>query len=161
METKNSVLRKISEEHSVIVPATTGQRTLAQATDVFTGYLDPDFNNWGTDVAGEAKPETPADVYEQVKNATFADMFTSLSSDLDPLLWEQEQIIAFVESHKNWLHPEGYGNFFLFKVGSSVFVAGVYLYSDGELRARVYRFAHASIWRASRRRRVFVPQLEA
>ena len=160
MKTKNAVLRKISEGHSIIVPATTGQRTLAQANSVFT-HLDPDFKNWETDVVSEAKPETPADIYKQIKNATFADIFTSLSSNLDPLLWEQEQIIAFVESHKNWLHPEGYGNFFLFKVGSSVFVAGVYLYSDGELRARVYRFAHASIWRASRRRSVFVPQLEA
>ncbi|MDP3900522.1 MAG: hypothetical protein Q8Q23_05605, partial [bacterium] len=149
---------KISEGHSIIVPATSGRRTLAQATDMFTGHLDPDFKNWGTDVAGEARPETPADVYEQIENATFADMFTSLSSNLDQLLWEQEQILAFVESHRNWLRPQGYGNFFLFKVGSSVFVAGVFFYSDGTLIARVDRFDDDDVWVRGRRHRVIVPQ---
>ena len=159
MKTKNAVLRKISGGHKVIVPATSGQRTIAQAGDVFTGWLDPDFKNWGTDVAGEAKPETPADVYELAEDATFEQMFTSLSSDLDQLLWEQEQILAFVESHKNWLHPEGYGSFFLFKVGNEVFVVFVGFDSVGVLFAYVFRFDDAYIWDASRRGRVFVPQL--
>ena len=161
METKTSVLLKISEGRKIIVPKTSGQRTLAQAKAVFTGHLDPDFKKWGTDIKGEPKPETPADVYEQIENATFAEMFTSLSSDLGQLLWEQKQIIVFVENHKNWLHPEGYGSFLGFKVKDEVFVAHVRLFSGGALIANVHRFGIDYVWFASLRRRVIVPQLAA
>ena len=151
-----TITKKLTE--NLLLPACDGTQTLAQAKKTFPLYLDPDFKNWGLDKKGVVTKETAVQVYELIKNATFAQMFGSLGADLDKLCMTQHQIKAFCEKHADWLRADGNATFFLFKVGDQFFVAHVSVHSVG-LCAYVDRFERDIVWRAEPARRLVVPQL--
>lgn len=161
----NPYLQKIADG---VLGATTGQRTLAKAKNLFPGGLDPDFVNWGTDVAGAATEEAPFEVFEMTKNGTFEQILDGFGVDRKKLCWEQDQIITFVENHKDLLHPDGWETFFLFSVKfeegtederEKFFVAYVRRDDGGQHEARVYCLSHDYVWHAEYRHRFVIPQL--
>lgn len=159
-ETARSILRHISGDEEIIVDACDGKETIAEASDVFTWGIDPDFQRWGTNVPGQATGPTRASVYEQVEHATYEQIFDSLGRDRDSSAWEQEQIINFIRKHQKWLRKEGWGTFFLFKANGEFFVAYVSVDAGGGPYADVDRFSRGGVWDAGRRYRVVVPQLK-
>ena len=150
-------VRLISSAETLELDETDGKATIAKAEDTFPGYIDGDFKNYGCDVESEPTQKTKVSVHEMVKDGTFFQIFNSMSNDLNSLCLTQEQIIQFVKKHRKWLRTDGYATLFLFKVGDEFFVAHVRFYSDGQLRARVYRFSYDRVWRASYRYRIVVP----
>jgi len=151
-------LRRILEDKKFALPVTDGKEFLGKATDVF-GYIDSDFKHYGCDEVGQPAKETEVQVYEMAMDGTFTEIFGELSSDLDKLCLTQSQIKKFVQNHRDVLRKEGYGTFFLFKVGNEFFVAHVYLHDVGGLRVFVHRFSHGYVWYAGHRHRLVVPQL--
>jgi hypothetical protein len=151
-------LKLISGAETITIKATDGRGTIARAKDLFPGWLDPDFENYGTDVPGKPTVETNVQVFEMIKDGTFAQIFGGFGENLDRLCLSQDQIMEFVENHTKWLRADGYGTFFLFKVNSEFFVAGVRRY-EGGLEVHVYRLSSGSVWRAESQHRVVVPQL--
>jgi hypothetical protein len=156
---KPGILRCISVGEQIVIGATTGAKTITSATDVFTWGIDPDFKNWGLDVPGEAKPETPVQVSEMVRDGDYRTIYGSIGQDLNTLRFTQEQIIAFVRDHKKWLRTGGYATFFLFKVENEFFVANVGSNDDGRPDASVLRFSSGRVWDAGIRHRIVLPQL--
>ena len=154
----SEVVRLIFGDERLALDACSGQRTIAQATDVFS-YIDSNFKNWGTDVRGEATPKTPVAVHELIEDANFAKMFGALADDPGKLVLTQDQIIQFVERHRNWLRQGGLPTFFLFRSDSEFFVASVLCCSGGRLEVYVRRFGCVRAWRAGLRLRLVVPQL--
>lgn len=152
------ILRLISDQPIVIPPAD-GSEILAEAGDLFTGYINPDFRNWKADEPGATTRETEVQVYEQVKDVTLAQMFGSLSLDPAKLCLTQAQIKAFVKQHRNWLRTGSYVTFFLFRSYNHFFAARVLIHGDGKLHVYVYRFESADVWYAAYRHRVVAPQL--
>jgi len=156
--------------NGISVPSSPAQSTSLPASErwlarpIFSlGGVDSDFADWGTDVPGEAKPETQFEVFEQDGNGTFAQIFGAFGVDLDKLCWSQDQIITFVESHANLLHPKGWATFFLFRVGEELFVAHVYRRNAAvgtlrQLEAYVSRLSCGHVWSAKYRHRFVVPQ---
>jgi hypothetical protein len=140
---------------------TDGSQTIAKAGKFFTGYLDLNFKKWGTNVSSHSTKETKVEVHELIKDGNFAEIYGSLSTNLDNLCLTQPQIIQFVEKHKQWLLADGYGTFFLFKANGEFFVACVGVGSDGGLLVVVLRFDFDSVWCAGCRRRFVLPQLVA
>ena len=157
-EVKNQFLKLISGGHSLTLDAVDGKEILVDAKDVFA-YIDSDLKKWGVNEKGSATGEIPVNVYEMTKDATFSQIFGSLSSDVRSLCFTQAQIKGFVKKHRNWLRTDGYGTFFLFKSHGECFVADVLFLSDDSLGVHVYRFDFAHVWLVRRRRRVVVPQL--
>lgn len=158
-EVSNAFLKLISGNESLVIDSVDGKETLANAKDLFA-YIDSDFKNWGADEKGSATKETPVCVYEMTKDATFAQMFGSLSSDPRKLCLTQSQIIDFVKKYRNWLRTDGYATFFLFESNNQLFVAGVGVGSGGAaLGVGVSRFENSCVWSAAYRRRLVVPQL--
>lgn len=156
---KNGILARISGDERIVIDAVDGSETLRDAKDVFV-TIDPDFINWGINKKGRATPETPVSVYEMRKNATFAQMFDSLNSDMRKLCFaNQHQIKNFVQKHRNWLRTEGCGTLFLFKENGNFFVARVRLVSGSLLEVSVHGFWHGHIWDAEDRHRIVVPKL--
>ncbi len=156
---KPQILRLISRSGEIILQPTDGSKTFAKAKDIFTGYLDSDFKKCGTDKSSAATKETKTSVYEMAQDSMFANMFTSLSSNLDKLCLTQHQAIQFVQDYRSWLRKDGYGTFFLFRAAGQFFVANVYVNSVGELHIYVDRFGDDDVWRAEFAHRVVVPQL--
>lgn len=148
---------KILHQNLIIPPCS--KATIAKATDVFTGYIDSDFKNWKLDVASPKTPKTELAVLEIAENGTFAELFGSISKDTDSLCVTQAQILAFIKKHRDKLAIDWKSNFFLFKAGDGLFVAGARFDDSGRLRVLVYRFSYDGVWGARRRRRVVVPQL--
>lgn len=156
---KNEFLKLISGGETLVLDAVDGSEVLADAADMFTAGIDSDFRSRGADEPGQPTPSTPVEVYEMEKNATFSQMFGSLSADVRKLCFTQAQIKNFVKKHRNWLRTEGYATFFLFESKGNFFVAYVYFYSDDRLRVGVAQFGHSRVWYAERRHRLVVPQL--
>lgn len=156
--TGDKFLKLISGNESLILDAVDGTETLAKAKDLFT-YIDSDFRTYGVDEEGPMTEETAVAVYEMARDATFSQMFSSLSSDLNKQCLTQAQTKNFVRKYRNWLRAEGYATFFQFKSGDNFFVAFVDLFSGGELRVGVSRFEVSTVWNAGNRHRLVVPQL--
>ena len=152
-----SILRLISGNESIIIRATSGEKTIASATDIFFWGIDPDFTNWGLDVLGQATLDTPVQVYEMTEDGNFKTIFGSLGRDLNKLCLTQEQIIAFVQDYKNWLRTEGDATFFLFKVGNEFFVARVHLSTGDKPHVNVRRFSSAYVWNTTAWDTTFLP----
>ena len=152
-------LKLISLGEKVTIPATTGKRTIAKATKIFTGYIDADFVNYGCDVQGASAPETQTDVYELVEDGDFRKIFGSFGINLDLLCFTQNQIIAWVETNHKRLCTEGYGTFFLFKENGEFFVASVGFGDTGALKVHVLRLSSDRVWFAGGRPRIVLPQL--
>lgn len=154
----SKILRLISADQTIVIAATSGQKTIAQATKVFTWGINSDFKNWGLDVPGEAKPATPVEVHEMTEDGNFKNIFGSFNRKLDDLCLTQEQIVTLVRDHKKWLRKEGYATLFLFKVGDEFFVAIVFLDSGERPGADVDRFSSGRVWGGDTRPRFVVPQ---
>lgn len=154
------ITRLLAGAEALPLPACDGTRTVAQAEDVFKRYIDHDFKNWGLDVPGIATPATHVQVHEQIKNGTFQQLFTWLSSDMDKLAMTQHQIVMFCQEHHKWLRQDGYATLFLFKEKGEFFVAYVRVHS-GSLYVGVIRFEYQPAWPAEIRPCLVTPQLEA
>lgn len=151
------ILRCISIGEELIIPTTTGARFIASAKDVFKSGIDSDYAKWGLAQVSVLTKAVKTEVHEMTLDATFAQMFGSLSADLDLLCFTQDQIIAFCTEHRSWVRTDGYGTFFLFKENEQYFLAGVRVDSDG-LDARVLHFGRGVVWSAEFQRRLVVPQ---
>jgi hypothetical protein len=157
-KTGSRILKLISGGESLIIDATDGIETLADAKGLFDS-IDPNFKNWGADERGNATVETPVGVYEMANNATFVQMFGELSLDAGDLCLTQDQIKNFARKYRGWLRTGGYATFFLLESRGQFFVADVLVDSGGTLHAVVDRFGCSDDWCADVRHRVVVPQL--
>ena len=155
-----AILQVISGGEKLMIEALDGKAYISDAKKVFKSYIDGDFKNWGLNQSGPATAETLVDVSEMVKDATFVQIFTGITPDLDKLVLTQAQIIRFCEKHPTWLRQEGYATFFLTKVNGEYFVVHVGVDSDG-LWVYVGRLGRDGVWPAECRRRVVSPQLVA
>ncbi len=158
VETITGYLRLISGGKKLTLGPTDGKRTIAKAKSVFPGWIEGDFVSYGCDVEGQPTATMDVGVHEMVKDGDFKTIFGGLSDKPDLLCLTQDQIIQFVQTHRDWLRTDGYSTFFLFKVGTEFFVAHVYV-PGGELKVHAYRFSHDDVWHAGYRHRVVVPQL--
>lgn len=162
----NPILRCISDGADLVIPACDGSHTLANAKKVFKSYIDSNFKNWGLDKKGESTKETPVVVHEMIKDATFAQIFSSFGVDLGKLCFTQHQVEVFCENHPDWLRIDGYGTFFLTKKNwknsatiGNLFVAVVVVDFDG-LFVNAFRFEYDNMWGADYQHHLVVPQLE-
>lgn len=142
----------------VKIPALKGTKTIADSK--LFNFIDSNFKNWGIDTLGKhikkiGTFEQNLEVLEMDEEATFKDIFTNP----EKMVLTQEQILWFVENHKDKLRKNWYGNFFLFKVNGECFVAVVDVFGDGQLRVAVVRFSGDGVWSSEVRLRVVVPQL--
>ena len=169
-------LRLIPGSTNITIAAIDGKKIIAKATDIFTGYLDPDFRNLGLNIASQATVDTQVHVYEMERDGTFAQIFGGFGENLDRLCLSQAQIVEFVTTQKNWLRTDGYGTFFLFKEKvkgeDKFFVADVFFDVRGHLDVIVCELSGGGVWDVSvdplsrdfvwpaeYRHRVVVPQL--
>lgn len=158
-EMKDVFLRLISGGKCLTLDACDGSEILADARDVFNGFIDPDFKSWGVDEPGESTAKTLVDVHEMVLDGTFVQLFGLLSLDLDKLCLTQHQIKMFVRKYRDWLRTDGYATFFLFKLHGQFFVANVHFGSDGSLGADIFRLGYDRVWIAENLHRIVVPKL--
>ena len=146
--------------NGVIIDATDGTETLASAHDLFS-FISPDFTNWGCDKVEQATLEILVDVYEQIEDATYPEIFASVDQDLDRLVLTTPQIKNFVVNHvKEYLLEGAWTCFrFLFKAGNEFFIADVRVLADGNRDVRITRFLDGSVRHAEYHHRIVVPQL--
>jgi hypothetical protein len=128
---------------------------ISGSTEIFDGGIDPDFENYGCNVIGSSTGPTNVQVHEMVVDGTFDKIYASQGRELDSMCLTKGQIKSFVKKYRNWLRTDGYGTFFLFKVGAEFFVARV-RFDSGRLRVRVFRFSGGNVWYADYRHRFVI-----
>jgi len=157
----SSVLNRLSSSgEKIMLEANDGKSKIYGNGKIFKLYIDDDFKNWGLNKNSQTTAETLVDVYEIIKDAKFAEIFTSLNCDLNKLVMTQAQIVRFCEKHPTWLRQDGNATLFLIKENDEYFVVLVFVYAGG-LYVRVYRFDFDRVWHAACRLRVVFPQLIA
>jgi len=155
---KETFLRLISSDESLILDECDGSEIIADAKSMFTGGIDSDFIR-GADEKGKATGAMPVDVYGMIMSATFSQMFGELSADIKKLCLTQHQIKNFVKKYRNWLRTNGHATFFLFESKGRFFITRVSFSSDGRLEADIYRFEFGHVWSAGGRHRIVIPQV--
>lgn len=131
---------------------------ISGSTEIFDGWIDSDFENYGCNVTGPSTGPTNVQVHEMVEDGTFEKIYSSQGRELDSMCLTQGQIKNFIKKYCNWLRTDGYGTFFLFKANNQFFVAGV-CFDSSRLVVNVRRLSFDYVWRADFRRRFVLPQL--
>ena len=158
LKNENKFLKLISGKESFVLGPTDGIEILVNAKKTFA-YINSNFVKYGADEKGLPTGETPVVVYEMIKDATFSQMFSSLSSDLNNLCLTQAQIKGFVRNYRNWLRADSHATFFLFRSHNRFFVAYVCVFFGDRLWVFVSRFEDSNVWCVRSCHRVVVPQL--
>ncbi len=149
-------LELVSRGANIMIGNTDGEDTIAGATDFFTGGIDPDFEEYGTDVGGNPKDGTPAQVYQLIEDGSFAQMLAIFEKNPDQLCFEQDQILFFCRYYATWLPTELYATFFPFKVKGEYFLAGVRR-PGGQPAVSAYYRKDERIWHAKYGYRLVLP----
>ncbi len=136
---------------TIEIPALKGTKVIADSK--LFSWIDSNFKSWGADKKVKSTKTMKLDVCEMIEDATFAQIMSK-----DNLL-TQEQILYFIENHKDLLRQDYYSTFFPFKSGEEVFVARVVVGDGGGLEVGVGCFSDDFVWFAGCRRRFVVPQL--
>lgn len=156
---KSSILTRLYAHEEIVIGSTTGKEILVDAKNVFTGYLDPDFSNLGTNKPSKATRDATVAIYKTQKGTTFVEMFGSLG-ELNNLTLTQGQIIEFCRTHSDKLRQNGEATFFLFEVEGKCFVVDVRVYErKNALEAYVDRSDNNHPWSAYSQLWLVVPQL--
>lgn len=152
------ILKPIFASKRVVIDATRGTETLASANDVFIS-ISPDFKNWGCDKAEQETPEICVEVYEQIEDATYPEIFGEVDKNFDHLVLTTSQIKSFIMNHsKDYLLEAEWTCFrLIFKVDNDFFIADVRVHSDGNRDVRVTRFLDGSVRHAKYHHRIVVP----
>lgn len=162
-EQQNQFLKLISGKENIIIKSCDGQENLAGDRDFFLGGIGNGFRIWGLNNQGVPTKEISVEVHELVKDATFAQMFGSLGTDLDKLCLTQHQIKMFCKKSSGWLRTDERETFFLFKEKGQFFVAGVVIVPDGLCvgpYVEVYDLENVWVLRAKYAYLLVVPQQE-
>lgn len=122
---------KLKHLETITIPATTGKRLIKDHKELFSGYIEGNFENWGLDIEEQPKPETELAVMELQEEATFQKMLEGY--DLEKCVMTQEQVIEVCENHQDKLSKDGSETFFLMKrkKDGEFFVARVHFNDDG------------------------------
>ncbi len=156
-------LRLVPGAESLVIPAINDIRFIAERSDLFQGWIDSDFKNYGLALKQVPTVATKGQVLEQVKDGKFGNIYTIPNCSLESLCFTQAQVALFVKEHKNWLRTGGYGTFFLFKEKvdgkDKFFVACVYFGDRGQLSVGVYSVSRDFLCYAECLHRFVIPQL--
>lgn len=161
------ILRLISKGANLVIDSTDGTEMFTKIDDLFIWGIDDVLNlrtspahfNRGFDEASEPTGETPVDIYELVRDASFDTMFRSVSDNLNALCLTQSQIKRFCVKYRSLLAPSGKGTAFLFKSKKKFFVIDVAFPGYYRLYAYIYRLESNLVQQGDFRHRVVVPQL--
>lgn len=141
--------------HATVKLPKTKSLFIHEADDVFTGWIDSDFKNFGLSEKTSKSDAMDMSVMILTENGTFKQIFESFRVPLDSLVVTQGQVIEFAKTIDL---SEPYDYFFLLKKNEEFFVADAYV-SERRLKAHVHRFSYDDVWRAGGTRRIVVPQL--
>lgn len=137
----------------ITIPPCSGKETIAEAKDVFTGWIDSDFKNWKADEEGSATPETQVTLSKLTENSTFEQIF----STPDSKTLTQSQIISFIRNNTDLFQGCYNPIFFLFKSHDEFFVACADLGGDGQRWVFVRRLDDGGVWFAKFASRFVLP----
>ena len=144
--------------YSLTLAPTSGAVTIAAAKDVFTEYIDSDFQNWGTNQPGAEGEAISVDVFEVIKDGTFRELFGSLGVHEFSLGLSQGQIVEYCQICLQDLLQGDYWTFLTFAVKrkgeerEDQFVASI-LEKSVKLRANVSHFENDKVWRHNQKDR--------
>lgn len=155
--TSTSFLKCLSEGTEVKISACDGTLLMKDATNIFPGNIDGDFENFGLNVPQAATPETLVRVFEITRDGLWPQFFTSFNHGLYDLALTRMQIAKYVEENSMWLHPKDNSTLFLTEENDEFFLVYAY-YPASERGVGVYRFDDGGVWKAVDTYRLVVPQ---
>lgn len=139
-------LQCLTRRHSITIitlQPTNGMRTIAQAGDVFRGFISPYFREWGLDVPSDSTPQSQVVVDKQIRDGTNIEVFRGYNTDLRHLTLSQPQIILFIRTEAdNYVCKDRWTRFrFLFEVKHEFYIAHIERNTKGIYDACVSRFS--------------------
>ncbi len=161
--------RIINYNRKLVIKILAGEATIANARQVFKVFIDDDFNKWGLNKPGIATKEICVDVYENVSDGNFWEIFQALPGTWDQKWLSQNQIIDFCEMLSFCLRREEHSTMFLIKGDEklpinkdipqeNLFVVQVRV-RPGGLHVRLSQLTNRALWHGTSAHRIVVPQI--
>lgn len=155
----SQILKLISGEAGLVLKALDGTENMAEALINWPTGSDRVSKNSQSSRPGLATEETLIYVYEQRGDATFLEMFNSLTNNLDEIVMTEHQVKQSCQDFEKWLTTNG--NIFLIKEGEKYYACWAIL-SCGRLRIhKLDFFTSYSRYSSSTRFHLFIPRLSA
>lgn len=147
-------LRAIFEDEKLVLRPTEGKRTIKGAADLFGTdiYLHDGFADLKDEVVVMGEMEFA--MSELVQNGKLAEFLPQ-----GKVFGHEEQVLVFVETHRNRLRKNGCATFLPFMKAGKVFVAHVSVLDVGSLAVHVVALPYDSVWSVKNLHRVAFPQL--
>ncbi|MEK7635124.1 MAG: hypothetical protein AAB446_01700 [Patescibacteria group bacterium] len=143
--------------YNILIEQTYQRRIISRTESVFAGGMSSNFDEWDLNISPR-RPNTFVDIYELIRDGDFKTIYNSFGRSLDNLCLTQDQIIDFVEHHRERLCKYRHYTFFLIKIDDNFFVVGVKFSSEFDLYADVFRFTDDNFWFAEHRHRFVIPR---
>lgn len=160
LEVDKNYLKPVYISQKIIIGATDGKETLAEAKDVFSD-IDGSFLGLEINVPGEPTAEVGAQSYIVKKDGKFKDFFKDFEENMDYFCLTQSQIKEFCRKHPDKISNKGL-TLFLSKIKGNYYLVYVKKFHIGKkwvLRTGALPFQSGYIWHSKYCHNIVVPQL--
>ncbi len=121
---KERLLELVSGPEGLVIDSLSSQENIPQSKDLYS-FINQKFQEWGLDQPSPPTGRTVVDVYKLKSDATFAEVFASISGAKGGRALSQAQINAFSKNHQEFSdRPEDH-MFFFFQANAEYWVASL------------------------------------
>ena len=115
LKKSSRVLKIVSGAERMVIEALDGQLCIPIAKKIFGGFISDKFGIFGLNNFRPATKETSVEISQVIKKSTTAEVFNSITPELDKLVLTQHQVIRFCEKYPDWYNNENSHILFLTK----------------------------------------------
>lgn len=111
-----------------------GDTTIVGSADVFSGWIDGDFQSVDVADSRKRRPKISVDIYRLVTGGRMSEIISGFGrKKVAKLCLAQSHIVEFCRTHAHRLRQcaDGYGTFFLLNTGDKIIVPYVFRHSSG------------------------------
>lgn len=155
---KNKILRLISGNINLVVQNVSEDLFIEEVSNNSGLSVNLNFVGPRDEENRRIIDENLVEVYEMYnENASFIQMFSSLSDELTKLSLSGGQIINFCKNYPNWLSQKGFPTFFMILIKEETFIVSVRLINQN-LIMFLFRPELNIMWNSYDQYRVVIPQ---
>lgn len=145
---KKQLLELVSGPKGILIDSLNSQETILKSKGIYS-FINQKFEEWNLDQPGPPTGKTVVDVYKLKSDATFSEVFASVSSEKGKRIFSQQQINNFSKNHQELLVRPEDQMFFFFQNNGEYWVAS--LCSRGNSRPTIspLRLSYDRSWHPS------------
>ncbi|MFA6194637.1 MAG: hypothetical protein WC719_02745 [Patescibacteria group bacterium] len=145
---KKELLELVSGPEGISIDSLDGQETILKSKEIYS-FINSKFQEWGLDQPSPPTGKTIVDVYKLKGDATFAEVFASISGAKGERTLSQAQINNFSKNHQELSSRLEDQLFFFFQANGEYWVASLCVRSTGRPTISPLKLSYDRSWHPS------------